>query len=93
MLTPTVSVAPDVAFVLLGGINVWLVLEAWSRVKAAQASARMPALHSIGGYLFLALFCVMTYYMTARLRGGADNSATVTPHLALAMILSPAALH
>jgi ferredoxin-NADP reductase len=89
MLTPTVSVALGAVFVLLGGINVWLVLEAWSRVKAAKASARMLTLHRIGGYLFLALFCVMTYYMAARLRGGADNSATVTLHLALAMILSP----
>ena len=89
MLTPTVSIALGLAFVLLGGINVWLVLEAWSRVKAAKARARMLTLHRIGGYLFLTLFCVMTYYMTARLRGGADNSATVTLHLALAMILSP----
>jgi ferredoxin-NADP reductase len=59
-------------------------------VKAANASARMLALHRIGGYLFIALFCVMTYFMAARLRGGGvDSSATVTIHLALAMILSP----
>jgi ferredoxin-NADP reductase len=89
MLAPTASVALGVAFVLLGGINVWLVLEAWSRVKAAKARARMLTLHRIGGYLFLTLFCVMTYYMTARLRDGVENSATVTLHLALAMMLSP----
>jgi ferredoxin-NADP reductase len=89
MLTPAASVAVGLAFVLLGGINVWLVLEAWSRVKAAKASARMLALHRIGGYLFIALFCVMSYYMVARLRGGGDNSPTVTIHLGLAMVLSP----
>src|SRR5215472_15352872 len=89
MLTPTASVLLGFAFVLLGGINVWLVLEAWSRVKAAKASARVLALHRIGGYLFIALFCIMAYYLAARLRAGADNSATVTIHLALAMILSP----
>src|SRR5579864_1427510 len=90
MLTTSASIALGLAFVLLGGINVWLVLEAWSRVKAAEASARMLALHRIGGYLFIALFCVMTYFMVARLRsGGVDTSATVTIHLALAMILSP----
>jgi hypothetical protein len=83
MLTSTASVVLGLAFVLLGGINVWLVLEAWSRVKAAKVSARMLALHRIGGYLFIALFCVMTYYMVARLRGGAENSANVTIHLAL----------
>jgi ferredoxin-NADP reductase len=90
MLTTSASIALGLAFVLLGGFNVWLVLEAWSRVKAAKASSRMLTLHRIGGYLFIALFCVMTYFMFARLRGGGvDNSATVTLHLALAMILSP----
>ena len=89
MLSPSVSVALGFAFVLLGGINVWLVLEAWSRVKAAKVSARMLTLHRIGGYLFIALFCVMTYYMMSRLSSGGDNSASVTLHVALAMILSP----
>lgn len=60
------------------------------RVKAAKASSRLLALHRIGGYLFIALFCVMSYYMLARLRaGGADTSPAVTLHLALAMLLSP----
>jgi ferredoxin-NADP reductase len=89
MLPVSASIALGLAFVLLGGVNVWLVLESWSRVKAANASSRMLALHRIGGYLFIALFCVMTYYMIARLRGGTDSSATVTIHLGLAMILSP----
>src|SRR5579863_4352100 len=90
MLTSSTSIALGLAFVLLGGINVWLVLEAWSRVKAARASSQMLTLHRIGGYLFIALFCVMAYFMVARLRnGGGDTSATTTIHLALAMILSP----
>src|SRR5215471_1702132 len=90
MLTTSASLAFGFVFVLVAGINVWLVLEAWSRVRAAKASSRMLALHRIGGYLFIALFCVMAYFMVGRLRsGGADTSATVTIHLALAMILSP----
>jgi ferredoxin-NADP reductase len=90
MLTTSISVAFGFVFVILGGVNVWLVLEAWSRVKAAKASSRMLALHRIGGYLFIALFCVMSWYMLARLRAGdTDTSATVTLHLALAMLLSP----
>src|SRR5437016_13058217 len=90
MVTTSASIVLGVAFVLLGGIHVWLVLEAWSRVKAAKASARMLALHRIGGYLFVALFCVMAYFMIARLRNGdGDASPVVTLHLALAMVLSP----
>src|SRR5215813_12950370 len=90
MLTTTASLALGFAFVLVGAINIWLVLEAWSRVKVANASSRMLALHRIGGYIFIALFCVMTYFMVVRLRrGGADTSPNVTIHFALAMILSP----
>ena len=89
MLTTSLSLWLGLAFVLVGGANVWLVLEAWSRVKAAGVSSRMLTLHRIGGYLFIALFCVMTYYMLARLGGGADIPPTTTLHLALALILSP----
>src|SRR6201987_1013167 len=90
MLPTSASLTLGFFFVLVGAVNVWLVLEAWSRVKVANASSRMLALHRIGGYLFIALFCVMTYFMLARLRrGGVGSAATVTIHFALAMILSP----
>jgi ferredoxin-NADP reductase/mono/diheme cytochrome c family protein len=90
MLTASASIGLGVAFIMLAGINVRLVLEAWARVKAAKASSRMLALHRIGGYLFIGLFFVMAYFMVARLRnGGADTSPTLSIHLALAMILSP----
>jgi ferredoxin-NADP reductase len=90
MLTTSASITLGFTFIVLGGINVWLVLEAWARVKAAKTSSRMLTLHRIGGYMFIGLFLVMAYFMFARLRdGGADTSPTVNIHLALAMILSP----
>jgi heme/copper-type cytochrome/quinol oxidase subunit 2 len=90
MLTTSASITLGLAFIVLGGINVWLVLEAWARVKAAKTTSRMLTLHRIGGYIFIGLFFVMAYFMVARLRdGGADTSPTVNIHLALAMILSP----
>jgi len=89
MLSPSLSITLGIAFVLLGGINVWLALEAWSRVKAARVSATMLTLHRVGGYLYIGLFCVMTYYMLARLGSGGDSSVSATLHMALAMILSP----
>jgi ferredoxin-NADP reductase len=89
VLTPSASVVLGVAFVLVGGVNVWLVLEALSRVRAARVSSRMLTLHRIGGYLFIASFCVMAYFMIDRLRTGGDASPAITVHLALAMILSP----
>ena len=69
-VTRSTSIVLGLAFVLVGGINVWLVLEAWSRVKAAKASARMLAWRRIGGYLFIALFCVMAYFMIGHIRAG-----------------------
>jgi hypothetical protein len=53
------------AFVLVGAINVWLILQASASMGAANASARLVAAHRIGGYLFIALFCVMAYFMVA----------------------------
>lgn len=50
----------------------------------------MSALHRMGGYPFIALFCATTYVILARLRGGgAENAAAgrFTSHWA--MILSP----
>jgi hypothetical protein len=48
------------------------------------------AAHRIGGYLFIALFCTMGYFMVARLGdagGGAPASTMI--HMTLAMVLSP----
>src|SRR5580698_2360256 len=90
MLNSTASLWLGVAFVLIGAVNVWLILQASARVRDAQASTRLIAAHRIGGYLFIALFCVMGYFMLARLgdAGGSAPPSTMI-HLTLAMVLSP----
>jgi uncharacterized membrane protein len=90
MLNSSVSLWLGVTFVLIGAINVWLILQASARVKDAKASTRLIAAHRIGGYLFIALFCLMGYFMVARLGdvgGGAPPGVMI--HMTLAMILSP----
>ncbi|HXB68427.1 MAG TPA: photosystem P840 reaction-center cytochrome c-551 [Candidatus Acidoferrales bacterium] len=90
MLNSSASLWLGVTFVLIGAINVWLILQASARVRDAKASTRLIAAHRIGGYLFIALFCVMGYFMVARLGdvgGGAPPSTMI--HLTLAMVLSP----
>src|SRR6202521_612856 len=90
MLSNSASLWLGMTFVLVGAINVWLILQASARVKDAIASARFIAAHRIGGYLFIALFCVMAYFMVARLgdiAGGASPGTMI--HLTLAMVLSP----
>jgi len=90
MLNSTASLWLGVAFVLIGAVNVWLILQASARVRDAQASTRLIAAHRIGGYLFIALFCVMGYFMLARLgdAGGSAPPGTML-HITLAMVLSP----
>jgi ferredoxin-NADP reductase/mono/diheme cytochrome c family protein len=90
MINTSASFWLGVAFVLIGAINVWLILQASARVRAARVSTLLIAAHRIGGYLFIGLFCIMGYFMVARLgdvAGGAPPSTMI--HLTLAMILSP----
>jgi ferredoxin-NADP reductase len=89
MLNSSTSVWLGITFVLVGAINVWLILQASARVREAKANTRLIAAHRIGGYLFIALFCVMGYFMLARLGdvGGASSGNMI--HMTLAMVLSP----
>src|ERR1700739_4010806 len=90
MINSSASLWLGITFVLIGVINVWLILQSSARVRDGKASARLIAAHRIGGYLFIALFCVMGYFMVARLgdaSGGASPRTII--HLTLAMVLSP----
>src|SRR6266849_5506149 len=89
MLNSSTSVWLGFTFVLIGAINVWLILQASARVRDARASTRLIAAHRIGGYLFIALFCVMGYFMLARLGDAGSASPGIMIHLTLAMVLSP----
>src|SRR5580698_7454434 len=90
MLNRSVSLWLGVLFVLIGAINVWLILQASARVRDAKASSRLIGAHRIGGYIFIALFCVMGYFMLARLGDpGEGGSPGTIIHLTLAMVLSP----
>jgi len=90
MLKTSASLVLGILFVLVGAANVWLVLQASARVKNSKANARLIAAHRIGGYIFIMLFCVMGYFMMARMRGSSGNTSVGTMiHLTVAMLLSP----
>jgi len=79
-----------IAFVLIGAMNVWLILQSSARLTSAKASGRLIAAHRIGGYAFIAVFCVMAYFMISRLgdaSGGAAPASII--HMTIAMVLSP----
>jgi ferredoxin-NADP reductase len=90
MLNRSASLWLGVIFVLIGAINVWLILQASARVRDARASTRLVSAHRIGGYVFIGLFCLLGYFMVARLGElSADAPSSTMIHLTLAMVLSP----
>ena len=90
MLNGSASIWLGVIFVLIGAINVCLILQASARVRDSKAGARLISAHRIGGYLFIALFCTMGYFMVARMReAGSSAPSTTMIHVTLALVLSP----
>src|ERR1700741_3300135 len=90
MLTSSVSLWLGVTFVLIGAVNVWLILQASARVRDARAGTRLIAAHRLGGYLFIALFCVMGYFMVLRTTNLSDDlSIPALLHVLIAMSLVP----
>jgi hypothetical protein len=90
MINGTISAWLGILFVVVGALNVWLVLQASARVKDAKASTSLIVAHRIGGYIFITLFCLMGYFMVARLGDAGESTSPGTMiHLTLAMVLSP----
>src|SRR5260370_3062840 len=90
MLKTSASLLLGVMFVIIGAVNVCLILQASTRVKNARASARLIAAHRIGGYVFILLYCLMGWFMIARMRQSSGTASAGTMiHLTIAMLLSP----
>src|SRR5690348_18412354 len=89
MLPTTGSLFLGSAFVAVAAITVWLMLESMSRGGGPRRSQRLMAAHRIGGYVFIAIFCVMIYFMARRLGGGNQTSGSISIHFTLALILAP----
>jgi len=90
MLKISASLFLGSLFVIIGAVNVWLILQASTRVKNARASARLIAAHRIGGYIFILMFCLMSYFMIGRMKGSSGTTSAGTMiHITVAMLLTP----
>lgn len=90
MLSPITSVSLGILFVAIAGTNVWLMLRASSTPQSPKGRARLLRLHRLGGYLFLALFSAMFFYMNLRVLGVKQGLPIgITLHSALAFLLVP----
>jgi glycine betaine catabolism B len=88
-MQPPLTLVLAVVFVLLAGVNSYLMLRGDRHSNPAARAWRVRA-HRIIGYLFTFLYCVMTYHMVLRLKGLSDElSPRNIIHASLALILLP----
>jgi ferredoxin-NADP reductase len=90
MLSTPLSTALGLAFVLIGVAALWLIFEASRHSIDQVARNRRIQAHRIAGYLFIALFCFMTWLMLLRLKDVSDElSLRSMLHILIAMVLAP----
>src|ERR1700677_1592753 len=81
-----------IAFVILAAANVVVMLEASRPSRNATTRSRLIALHRVGGYGFVILFCIMVYSMSQRLAGSGitgDLPTYLVLHIVLVFVLVP----
>jgi ferredoxin-NADP reductase len=90
VLPASLSSVLGILFILLGAAAVWLIFHASRRAQSPTARERVLRAHRIAGYLFIALFCFMTWFMILRARSGPDELPIPSMlHILLAMVLAP----
>ena len=90
MLSTPLSAAMGLVFVLIGAVALCLIFEASRHSHDQMARNRRIQAHRIAGYLFIALFCFMTWLMLLRLKDGSDElSLRSMLHILIAMVLAP----
>src|SRR5260370_211043 len=89
MLNSSASLWLGITFVLVGAFNVWLILQASPRVRHPKPNPRLVAAQRVRGYRCIGVFCVIVYFMAARLGDGGSASSGAMIHMTLAMVLSP----
>ncbi len=90
MTNISISLLFGALFVTLGALNVWLIFHASRVLTTSRMSQRLIQAHRLGGYLFIALFCVMSYFMAVRTTNTSDElSMPALIHVLVAMSLVP----
>ncbi len=77
-------------FVFLGALNVWIIFHSSRALTTSRMSERLIRAHRVGGYLFIAVFCLMSYYMALRTTNLPDDlSMPALVHVLVSMSLLP----
>ena len=91
-MSNTSAIVAGIVFVALAAANVVVMLEASQPSCNGTTRSRLIALHRAGGYLFVILFCIMTYSMSQRLAGLGITGHLPTYlvlHIVLVLVLVP----
>src|SRR5579864_7604123 len=81
-MSNTSAIVVGIVFVALAAANVVVMLEASHPARNGATRTRLITAHRVGGYLFVILFCIMTYDMSQRLAGSG-----ITGHLPAHLVL------
>src|ERR1700691_4357695 len=86
------AIVAGITFVTLAAVNVTVMLEASQPSRDGRTRTRLIAIHRVGGYLFVILFCIMAYAMSQRLAGSGISSHLpmyLVLHIVLVLFLVP----
>jgi ferredoxin-NADP reductase/mono/diheme cytochrome c family protein len=90
MLPGALSPILGILFVVLGVLAVWLMFDASRSAPQSPRTTRMIQAHRIAGYLFVALFCLMTWFMILKVKGRTDDLPPPSLlHVLIATVLAP----
>ena len=85
----------SLVFVALAALNVIVMLERDKPSREALTKERLTAIHRLGGYLFVSLFCIIVYSMSEKLAGVGMTGHLPTYlvfHIVLVLVLVPLVL-
>ncbi len=91
-MSNTSAIVAGIVFVALAAANVVVMLEASHPARNGATRTRLITAHRVGGYLFVILFCIMTYGMSQRLAGSGIRGhlpAHLVLHIVLVLVLVP----
>jgi ferredoxin-NADP reductase/mono/diheme cytochrome c family protein len=90
MTSTYINLLLGTSFVVLGALNVWLIFHASRALTTSRMSQRLIQAHRLGGYLFIALFFLMSYFMAVRTTDLSNElSMPALLHVLVAMSLVP----
>src|SRR6201984_920785 len=90
MITTEISAIAGALFVLLAGANVWLMFLRMGPERTGPSATRLTQAHRAAGYLYVALYLIMLYFMFRRVQEAPDELAPrVLVHMILGLMIAP----